>query len=266
MAADVIFLVEGTSQNGAYINEIKTNYIIATLEYFSGGGRLEEREQIISENNTTLYGVILYKTAQALPGSSVVTFGPFTSPQKVLNCIEQLELSGGKSESNANMAEGLATALVCFDDLKELRPPDVTNFQRHCIVICNSSPYSMPVIECTQYENKSCEQLAGIFYEKKINLSIISPRKIPILYKLFMKADGENTIVSKNYSRDIRHLVLLKGFSLQERPVSPTQQNQHQTNPIPNIMNANTGMGGPPNNSAMDTNLQGNTMMNQASA
>lgn len=257
MAADVIFLVEGTSQNGAYINEIKTNYIIATLEYFSGGGRLEEREQIISENNTTLYGIILYKTAQALPGGSVVTFGPFTSPQKVLNCIEQLELSGGKSESNANMAEGLATALVCFDDLKELRPSDVSNFQRHCIVICNSSPYSMPVIECTQYENKSCEQLAGIFFEKKINLSIISPRKIPILYKLFMKADGENTIVSKNYSRDIRHLVLLKGFSLQERPVSPTQQNQHQTNPIPNLMNANNGMGGQANNPAMDNNMQG---------
>lgn len=30
--ADVIFLIEGTAVNGAYINDIKTNYIIPSLE------------------------------------------------------------------------------------------------------------------------------------------------------------------------------------------------------------------------------------------
>lgn len=33
--ADVVFLIEGTAINGAYINDIKSNYIIPTLEYFS---------------------------------------------------------------------------------------------------------------------------------------------------------------------------------------------------------------------------------------
>lgn len=30
--AEVIFLIEVTSTNGAYINELKTNYIVPTLE------------------------------------------------------------------------------------------------------------------------------------------------------------------------------------------------------------------------------------------
>jgi mediator of RNA polymerase II transcription subunit 25 len=30
--ADVVFVIEGTASNGAYINDIKTNYIIPTLE------------------------------------------------------------------------------------------------------------------------------------------------------------------------------------------------------------------------------------------
>jgi mediator of RNA polymerase II transcription subunit 25 len=32
LLADVIFVIEGTASNGAYISEFKTNYIIPTLE------------------------------------------------------------------------------------------------------------------------------------------------------------------------------------------------------------------------------------------
>lgn len=74
----------------------------------------------------------------------------------------------------------------------------------------------MPVIECFEYEGKNVEQLASIFAEKNINLSIISPRKIPILYEIFEKSGGDLGLTAKNYSKDPRHLVLLKGFSLKE--------------------------------------------------
>lgn len=30
--ADVIFVIEGTAVNGAYLNDLKTNYVIPTLE------------------------------------------------------------------------------------------------------------------------------------------------------------------------------------------------------------------------------------------
>lgn len=42
------------------------------------------------------------------------------------------------------------------------------------------------------------------------------------MYKLFEKAGGDlSASQTKNYAKDPRHLVLLKGFSLKERPVSP---------------------------------------------
>lgn len=79
--------------------------------------------------------------------------------------VFRFSLSGGKSESNANLAEGLATALVCFDDMNELREEHRFQVQNHCILLCNSTPYSMPVMECTQYENKTIEQVASLFQE-----------------------------------------------------------------------------------------------------
>ncbi|XP_055384563.1 mediator of RNA polymerase II transcription subunit 25 [Condylostylus longicornis] len=217
---DVIFVIEGTAINGAYMNDLKTNYLIPALEYFSQS-LFEEKEYFTSEKSAMFYGIVLYKTAQSMPNNSTVTYGPFTNPQKVINVLDKLDMAGGGSESNANLAEGLATALCCFDDLKILRHPNDINLQKHCILICNSTPYSMPVLECYQHEGKSVEQLATMFYEKKINFSIISPRKIPILFKLFVKADGDLPLTAKNFCKDPRHLVLLKGFNLKERSSSP---------------------------------------------
>jgi mediator of RNA polymerase II transcription subunit 25 len=92
----------------------------------------------------------------------------------------------------------------------------------------------MPVTECYEYEGKNVEQLAAVFLEKNINLSIISPRKIPVLFEIFEKSGGDLTAVSsKNYSKDPRHLVLLKGFSLKERPASPNMNQQAQTPQMP---------------------------------
>lgn len=64
-------------------------------------------------------------------------------------------------------------------------------------------------------------------------MSILSPRKIPILFKIFEKADGDlSSLQNKNYSKDPRHLVLLKGYSLKERPISPLTgtANQNSSN------------------------------------
>lgn len=119
---------------------------------------------------------------------------------------------GGKGESHANISEGLATALHCFEELQQKREPNVTA-QKHCILVCNSPPYLLPVMESQVYSGKTAEQLAVILQEKGINLSIVSPRKVPSLYKLFEKAGGDlNASQTKNYAKDPRHLVLLKGF------------------------------------------------------
>ena len=68
------------------------------------------------------------------------------------------------SEAHANLNEGLAVALNCFQDITELRENDIST-QKNCILIANSTPYTMPVQHCLEYENKTYEQLAGIFQE-----------------------------------------------------------------------------------------------------
>lgn len=61
----------------------------------------------------------------------------------------------------------MATALICFEDLDAKREKNYS-IQKHCILICNSPPYSMPVMECQKYENKNVEQLAAMFPEVKL--------------------------------------------------------------------------------------------------
>lgn len=220
LQADVIFTIEGTAINGAYINDLKTNYIIPSLEYF-GQGNVVEEINYLSESTNSMYGMVVYQAADCLPSPSTDAMGPFSSPSKLMQAFEKLELIGGKGESHANIAEGLATALACFEELQQKRDT-ANNVQKHCILVCNSPPYLLPVMESQTYAGKTAEQLAAVLQERGIHLSIISPRKIPSLYKIFEKAGGDLTISqTKNYAKDPRHLVLLKGYSLKERPLTP---------------------------------------------
>lgn len=82
-----------------------------------------------------------------------------------------------------------------------------------------------PSNENPVYCGYSIEQLMKVMAEKNINFSVFSPRKMNFLYKLFESAGGNlSNALSKNYAKDRRHLVLLNGFHLQEKPVSPTSQ------------------------------------------
>ncbi|KAI5703346.1 hypothetical protein M8J75_010664 [Diaphorina citri] len=217
--ADVIFVVESSAMNGAYLNELKANYIIPSLEYFNQAP-IEDREFMCE--SCANYGLVLYESSDCRPKPFSTSYGHWTNPQKILNLFEKMELVGGKGEGYANIAEGLATALVYFEDLQSLRESSCVP-HKHCILVCNSPPYSVPVMQCSLYAGQTLEQLATVFCERNIHLSILSPRKIPTLMKLFEKAGGDVQMSqTKNYAKDPRHLVLLKGYNLKERPMSPT--------------------------------------------
>lgn len=50
MQADIVFVIEGTAINGAYLNDLKTNYLMPTLEYFSQGN-IEDRDYVCEVGN-----------------------------------------------------------------------------------------------------------------------------------------------------------------------------------------------------------------------
>lgn len=92
LVANVVFLIESTAITGAYMSELRNNYIVPTLEHFSLQGIADEHDLFPVENSKFIYGVIVYKTVQSLPGVTTCTYGPFSSPQKVLSTIDKLEL------------------------------------------------------------------------------------------------------------------------------------------------------------------------------
>lgn len=71
---------------------------------------------------------------------------------------------GGKAESHANIGEGFATALQCFEDLQVRRDPNAAT-RKHCVLVCNSPPYQTGVQESDTYSGYTVEQLAGVFQE-----------------------------------------------------------------------------------------------------
>lgn len=73
--------------NGVYLNEMKTNYIIPALEFFSQG--MEDIYSASNKSAGSLFGIVSFKTSQCIPSCN--TFGPFISPQKFLKTIDNLE-------------------------------------------------------------------------------------------------------------------------------------------------------------------------------
>ncbi|XP_047540239.1 mediator of RNA polymerase II transcription subunit 25-like isoform X5 [Vanessa atalanta] len=209
--AEVIFVIEATSANSAYISELKTNYIVPTLEYFHGGA-LEE-----GAGSGSVYGIVTYLAADCHPGLPVSTYGPFTCPQTVVETVDKLQFIGGHAESRACVTEALTAALACLEELGRSDVP------LHVILLCCSPPYSAnagglvpPGAPAT------VEQAARLVGERGAQLSVAAAKKLPALLALYEHAGGElHAAQQRNYAKDPRHLVLLRGYSLKERPPSP---------------------------------------------
>jgi len=59
----------------------------------------------------------------------------------------------------------------------------LTTAKKHIILVCNCKPYGIPVSESVgidgSFGGMTAEELASMMGYKEINLSILSPRKIP---------------------------------------------------------------------------------------
>ncbi|CAL1263811.1 unnamed protein product [Larinioides sclopetarius] len=217
--ADVVFVIEGTANMSPYIESLKSNYILPTLEYFNGSPA-DDRD-CGSDTNCTMYALVVFLAADCAPETSSTCFAPTASTHKFLSFLDKVKFIGGGGEAYSHIAEGLTTALQVFDDFQTFRENSVQT-QKHCILICNSPPYPLPALESFAYSGLMTEQIASLMAERQINFSVFSPRKIPALNKIYEKAGGDlQHALAKNYAKDRRHLVLLKGFQLQERPMTP---------------------------------------------
>ncbi|RWS05292.1 mediator of RNA polymerase II transcription subunit 25-like protein [Dinothrombium tinctorium] len=230
--ADVVFVVEATCNLSPYVESIKNNYILPTLEYFSRGPPDDRDTGFDNTYNCSLYAMVVYMSAEVAPGCATECSCPTPSSYKLLQYFDRTQFVGGEASNCSHITEGIATALQCFDDFQIIRESAMgsvaPNVAKHCIFITNSFPYNLPASESVSYNGLMLDQLVGLMAERGINFSIISPRKMSYLFKLFERSGGDlRDALTKNYAKDKRHLILLKGYQLQEKPLSPQpQQNQ----------------------------------------
>lgn len=231
---DVAIIIEDTALGGAHMSDLRTSYIQPTLEHFNGGAASDL--DFSSIDCSSSFSLIPFHASDCLPKPSAKVIGPFTSIKRILNVFDKLEFTGGMGESYSSGHEGIASALQAFEDVKKMRRnPDLAVTQ-HLVFISNSPTYDIPVLENYKYNGMVLDQLANIVQENNISLSVISQRKIPFLYKLFEKCGGDlKQAQEKNYAKDPRHLVLLRGYSLQERPLTPKPPIPSTSPIIPNV-------------------------------
>ena len=163
------------------------------------------------------------------------------SREKKCKIVNLNFLTGGQGQTKCSGADGLAQALNVFDYLDKkrsnyLKPNHAIS--RYVIYVANSPAYEMPVSDVQDYLGLSVDDVIKKLTDRNIYMSVISPRKIPQLVRMFSMSGGDvqKHKDSVNYAKDGTQLVLLNGFELQKRPFvskadslsQQTQQNQQQ--------------------------------------
>ncbi|XP_048730904.1 mediator of RNA polymerase II transcription subunit 25-like [Ostrea edulis] len=248
--ADVVLVVEATANLSAYIEVLKKQYVIPALEVFNGGP--PDPTDIGHDYSCSLYNLVTFYSADVVPDTTSRCSGVTTNIHEFITWLDDLPFIGGGGESCSYVAEGLSTALHVFDDLQKVRIDIGLPVQRHCILVCNSPPYNLPSQEGVRYVGYMADQLASMMAKRGVHLSIISPRKIPALQKLYEESSSpaDMSTPMKDFTTDPRHHVLLHGFQLEERSHSPagdhsntdrTAESRNPTSPAPPSFPANTG-------------------------
>ena len=237
---DVVFVIEDTAALATNFPDLLNNYLVKTLEHFNKGPHTIVERAWASIECSSTFSLVLFKSADWRPERLTSYRGPFTSAKRLFTNLEKISFVGGQGETKSCAADGLANALQIFDDLERKRKDylkDNHNVSQYIIYVGNSQAYEMPVQDVPKYIGQSVDDIIKKMTEKSIYFSVISPRKIPQLIRLFKMAGGD---VQKhkdriNYAKDGTQLVLLNGFELPTQPFIPksasianSQQDQQQ--------------------------------------
>uniref|UniRef100_A0A0P4VVX5 Mediator of RNA polymerase II transcription subunit 25 n=1 Tax=Scylla olivacea TaxID=85551 RepID=A0A0P4VVX5_SCYOL len=224
---DIVFVVEKSVSMKTYLAELLESYITPIISLF-GGGLSEESDVIFTQSSMVQYASVFYGTELSLMGGwgQVECFGPTCSETEILNSIRNARYTGRNLTRQAFIMDGLQAALNMFEAMKQ-RSPAGENVQRCCILVTQSISMSNP------WSPTNLEKVILDIKRNKIQLSVVSAHKLVELYCLFNAAGGDHqSTLNKNYASKPQHLVLLQGFSLQERAVSPSLIPYCQTTPV----------------------------------
>ncbi|XP_067935489.1 mediator of RNA polymerase II transcription subunit 25-like isoform X2 [Watersipora subatra] len=214
-ANDVVFLVEATTNMEASFSELKSNYIIPILNYFSPAA-VDDLDLLV-DSGSNLYTIATFTSADSAPYPSVSCAQPSTNSHEMHEAFGFIDFMQCWNFGVSHVTEAMATGLQILDEYKKIRSKPSQPVEKHIILICNSSPYDVPTRETRAYLGLYATDLADKMAERGVHLSIISPRKRPNLYQLFKRVSNP-TPPLPNYAVDARHHILLDSITLKEQP------------------------------------------------
>ncbi|XP_022245115.1 mediator of RNA polymerase II transcription subunit 25-like [Limulus polyphemus] len=86
--ADVVVVIEGTANISPYIESLKNNYIVPTLEHFNGGP--SDDRDCGCDYNSTLYTLVVFMAADCAPEPSTTCFSPTPSTSKFISWLDKV--------------------------------------------------------------------------------------------------------------------------------------------------------------------------------
>lgn len=227
---DVIFVVEGTANLLLDFENLKKSYIEPAIHYFNGEVPMDFEYSFGDEYGPNQYGLVVYGTIGHTPEPAVHYVKETRSAKQILQYLDDVRFEGGGGEECSLLAEALSIALQIFDERTLQRGQHKGIVRKSCIVVSNSPPFGLPSRECADdYLDKTVEQLAEEMGQKKgVHLSVIAPRKIPALQRVFERSltVDSKSVLSKDYSKDPNHLVCIQGLDL---PVTCNNDSQAET-------------------------------------
>ncbi|KAL3692434.1 hypothetical protein R1sor_006085 [Riccia sorocarpa] len=231
----LVVAVEGTAALGPAWPVLQTEYVEKIVRAFYGFNGAGQK----STGSPGDMALVVF-TSHGSNGGVLVQRSAWTSNLDLFfRWLSAIHFEGG-GFGDAAIAEGLAEALLLMCPGPNVPPvPQVTERQKHCILVAASNPHrlptavpSPPVASIVQPQGNGTEMqtdhwiladadtVAQAFAPCSVSLSIISPRQLPMLRNIFSQAKRTSRTAdttSEPPKVSSQHLVLLSEAFLEAR-------------------------------------------------
>ena len=135
---------------------------------------------------------VLYMASLSFCSPACSMRGPYPYRAKFMDALDNVAYADGSFENLSCGQDGLALALQVHEDLRQQQLKWARQDpEKHIIFMSNTAPYEVPVMDVPSYMGQTMEDLLGKIKERKINFSVVCPRKLPVFVNMFEKAGGD---------------------------------------------------------------------------
>jgi len=195
-----------------YWDEINKSYLTPIVAQLSG-----EENPSAGFISRALFSLVVFGASDEFGGAlnSIKTSSPTFSPYEFLHYFDSIRFSNGGIDNGTPLSDAISVALVSLQATSE-----IPNKKKHIVLFTNTEYYSTPVQLFNKFNNSSLSDLMQTIKQESINFSIIAPRKMYALKKIFVEATGLQT---SHLGIDQAHMILLMNLGLPENKIEDTK-------------------------------------------